>query len=320
MWKSGRSLRFVITLCVTCRLLCGQQPLAQTPQRLGPFTIGGESYSVIVYETHDGANGNRQLVGTLPRVEITDATGRVVYEKSFAPTTVGPPPSTMSLSARLVTGNTGTGLVLSYREQTATAMGVPDTRESWQLFGHVNGALTRLGTPTPVGGATAAPFMGVMMRSVNGRVVVTRQPDTFELRAWAGAFYVMVPLRVDWTHGGLGVGERCVEMFAGTLKDIGCDLRVEATSTPLLDPYGFIRMFSEPHDNFGQPDHVVIPRGQAVDILGARAITNWRDEDERTRPMFADIWLHVRTANHEGWIHGDDDFAAVGVPVRTPTP
>jgi hypothetical protein len=30
--------------------------------------------------------------------------------------------------------------------------------------------------------------------------------------------------------------------------------------------------------------------------------------------------LHVRIDNRTGWIHGEDDFAAVGLPARSPSP
>src|SRR4029077_5882161 len=168
------------------------------------------------------------------------------------------------------------------------------------------GRLAALGKPAPIGEGTAGgPFMGVvMMKAANGTVSVISQPDTMEVRAWTGNFYVFIPLRVDWTHGGLTQGQRCFGMIGGGLREDGCDMRLEATRKPPTDEYSFASLYSEAHENLGNAEHIVMQKDSKVEILGARAITAWNENGERIQPVFSDVWLHVRIDDQAGWIHG----------------
>jgi hypothetical protein len=167
---------------------------------------------------------------------------------------------------------------------------------------------------------TGGPFMGVMMRASNGIVSVIGQPDTIEVRAWTGYFYVFVPLRVDWGHGGLAQGQRCMEMIGAGLKEVGCDMRVAAVRKPPADEFTFARLFVEANENLGSVEHVVLQKDSKVEILGARAISTWNENDELIQPIIADLWLHVRIDDRAGWIHGEEDFSAVGLPAASPAP
>jgi hypothetical protein len=210
-------------------------------------------------------------------------------------------------------------LVIHYREQTTGQARATGVAEFWQMFGLVNGKLAPLGKPTPIGeGATGGPFMGVMMRAANGTVSVISQPDTIAVRVWTGGFYVFVPLRVDWNHGGLAEGQRCFEMMGGGNREVGCDMRVEAERKPLAEEFSFVRVFAEADENMGEPEHVVVQQKSKMEILGSSAITMWNQRGELVQPVFSDLWLHVRIDDHTGWIHGEEDFAAVGLPSRSP--
>ena len=186
-------------------------------QRTGPFAIAGQNYTVLLHEKRLVNVSDPTLVQTVAGVEISDAAGNVSYRKNF-PYAIEQDRFQRSLSAfaRLASGKTGAGLVIHYREQMAVSQtSALQTSESWELFGLVNGKLAPLGKPVPIGeGAAGGPFTGVMMRAANGTASVIGQPDTIEIRAWTGNFYVLVPLRVDWSHRGLAQGQRCVEMFA----------------------------------------------------------------------------------------------------------
>jgi hypothetical protein len=323
------------SLCLGVQSLC-RQPAApqQQPgtsaegrvedadQRAGPFAIAGQSYTVVLRQKRLANVSDPSFARTLAGVEIADAAGNVSYQKVFSYAIgQGRFERGSSASAELARGKTGTGLVIYYREQTAASpTSAPQTRESWQLFGFVNGKLAPLGRPAPIGeGVTGGPFMGVMMRAANGAVSVIGQPDLIDIRAWTGYFYVFIPLRVDWSHGGLAQGQRCMEMIGG-LKEVGCDLRVEAVRKPPADEFTFVRLFSEANENMGNAEHVVVQKDSRVEILGARAITTWNENDELIQPAIADVWLHVRVDDRAGWIQGEEDFSALGLPDTSPAP
>ena len=319
-------------LCLGVQSLSSRPPAPQQPsasavedaeQRTGPFPIAGQNYTVVLHEKRLTSVDAPALARTLAGMEIKDAAGNASYQRSF-PYAIerGRFQQNLSASAELVSGKTGAGLVIHYSEQTAASLtGTAQTSESWQLFGLVNGKLAALGKPALIGvPRTGGPFMGVMMRAANGTVAVTSQPDTIEVRAWTGYFYVFIPLRVDWNHGGLAEGQRCMEMIGGGLKEVGCDMRVEALRKPPADEFTFARLFGEANENMGEPDHVVMQKDSKIEILGSRAITKWNENGELIQPVFSDIWLHVRIDANTGWIHGEEDFGAVGLLAGSPAP
>jgi len=292
-------------------------------QRAGPFAIAGQNYTVVLREKRLANVSAPALSQTLAGVTILDSAGNVSYQNAFSwAVEAGRFPRILSASVQLASGKTGAGLVIYYREQTAASQASAlQTKEYWQLFGLVNGKLAPLGKPATIGqgGPGGAP-MGVMMRAANGTVSVIGEPDTVEVRAWIGFFYVFIPLRVDWGHGGLAQWQRCMEMMGGTLKEVGCDMRVDAARKPAADEFTFLRLFAEANENQGSVEHVVVQKDSQLEILGSRAIVIWTENAGLIQPVFPDIWLHLRIDNRTGWIHGEEDFAAAGLPAGSPAP
>ncbi len=324
-----------VFLCLGVQSLSGRPAASQQPrtsadgrvenadQRVGPFAIAGHNYTVVLHGKRLASVSDPALAQTLAGVEISDGPGNAIYQNTFPyAMEQGRFQRSLSASVEQVSGKTGAGLVIHYREQASTSQtGALQTRESWQLFGMVNDKLAPLGKPAAIGEPGAGgPYMGVMMRTANGSVSVINQPDTMELRAWAGNFYLFIPLRVDWNHGGLAQGQRCMEMFGGGLREVGCDMRVEAVVNPPAEEFTFARFFSEANENMGTPEHVVVQKDSRVEILGSRAITMWNENAGLIQPNLSDIWLHVRIDDRAGWIHGEEDFAAIGLPAGSPAP
>lgn len=321
-------------LCLGVQSLSSRPPAPQQPssstdnrvedaeQRTGPFAIAGQNYTVVLHEKRLTSVDAPAFARTLAGIEIRDAAGNVSYQRSF-PYAIeqGRFQRSLSASAQLASGNTGTGLVIYYREQTAASQtSAAQTSEFWQLFGSVQGRLAPLGKPALLGGPQAGgPFMGVMMRAANGTVSVINQPDIISVRVWAGSFYAFVPLRVNWGQGGLAQGQRCIELVWGG-HEVGCEMRVDAIRKPPTEEFTFARMFAEAHEIPEAAEHVVLERGSKVEIIECKAITNWTENDELIQPVFSDMWLHVRIDDHKGWIHGEEDFAAVGLPSGSPRP
>jgi hypothetical protein len=297
--------------------------LRDIERREGPFALGGQSYTLILHEKTLANVSDATISRTLSRVEIVDAAGTISYEKNFPYAIENSRfQRNISASAQLMSGATGSGIVILYRETTAPSQtSSSHTTDSWQLFGVINGKFTLFARPAPIGdGVAGGPYMGTIMKATNGQLSVISQPDTIEVRAWTGNFYVFVPLRVDWNHGGLAQGQRCMEMIGGGLKEDGCYMRVESVRKPPTDEYTFARLFVEANEGMGMPEHVVVQKTSKVEILGSSAVTSWVESEELAQPVFSDIWLHVRIDARTGWIHGEEDFASVGLPTGRPAP
>jgi hypothetical protein len=76
----------------------------------------------------------------------------------------------------------------------------PSSGEVWELFGLLNGKLSRLGKPFTTDGA----FLGLIPNPPQKRGRATLfLPDVMHFRVWTGNFHVTVPVRVDRMQGRL---------------------------------------------------------------------------------------------------------------------
>jgi hypothetical protein len=261
----------------------------QTPeQRLGSFTIAGQTYTVIV-------RNQTQL-------EIRDQSSAVQYQKTIQPG--------VSATAKLSSGNGLAGLLLHY---------VRDGGESWQLFRLKDGKLAPLDAPVANGPIIAnGVITGAVARGAAGAITRLNPADTIELRVWGGSFYLIVPLRVDWQQGRTAPGQQCFAMAgAPGLTETGCEMRVEATRKPGTSDFTFVRLFNEATETMGAARHVVIKKDAKIEYLAAKAMVKWNTVADEFSADLNDIWLKVLIDDNEnnlGWIHTDDDFSAVGLP------
>jgi hypothetical protein len=97
-------------------------------------------------------------------------------------------------------------------------------------------------------------------------------------------------------------------------------MRVDAARKPAADEFTFLRLFAEANENPGSVEHVVVQKDSQLEILGSRAVVIWTENARLIQPVFPDIWLHVRIDHRTGWIHGEEDFAAGGLPAGSPAP
>ena len=285
--------------------------LEDAEQRLGLFSIAGQDYTVVLCKKRLPRASDRSFKETLAALEIRDAAGNALYQKAFSyEVEQGGFQRTISASARLLSGNSGAGLLIRYTEEPAALQ----TGESWQVIGVVNGKLALFGKPSVPDGARPGPFTWVIMRG-NGAAPVVIRPDIIEFRAWTGSFYVIVPVRVDWARGRLMPDQRCFEGTGdGSLRVTGCEMRMEADRRPNAAELSFVRLLNEAHESLGGVQHVVVKRDSKIEFLEASAIVTWNENADLMQPGFSDVWLKVRIDGKEGWIHSDEDFAAVGLP------
>jgi hypothetical protein len=290
-------------------------PLEDIEQSLGPFSIAGQSFAIALHEKRLVGTPDPSLAESLAALELRDRKGAILYQTTF-PVEVeeGKLKQTVSASARLLAGKNLTGLLISYNwGADAEAYG-----EAWQLFGFRDGKLELYDTEMGTNGPSIT-----LMRAQNGAVTCVRivpEGEVVEFRVWTGNFYLIVPVRVDWGHTKLMLGQqRCFR----ARTESGCDMRVEAERKPTETDVTFLRLFPGPEPNMGMVRHVVVERNSKVQILKASAIIHWSTSGDLMRLGFRDLWLKVLIDDDdekEGWIQGAEDFAAVGLPTRRSEP
>lgn len=98
-------------------------------------------------------------------------------------------------------------------------------------------------------------------------------------------------------------------------RSSACAFKIEvepATRTEM----SFVRLFSNP-DSGSTPKHVVIKPESQVQFVEAEAAVSWSAAPTNTTFGVADsdkLWLHIRVDGEDGWISGQEDFNAVGLP------
>jgi hypothetical protein len=301
-------------------------------QHLGPFSLQGQNFIIALDEKRLPGASDPRFAKTLATIEIREATGAVLYQKTFPQGAEGGKfQRSLTASARLLSGRYFTGLLISYRLRLATG----EIAEAWQVFGYQDGryrpqdaGFKMFGKPLRTDyGMNTSTEMTVL--TPNGVVTKPMVPEgeIFELPVWAGNFYVILPMAVDFAHGKLKPGIRC----AGTggarrgMHEIGCDMRVEAERKPAGAEPTFLRLLSgEPgQPNEGEARHLVLDKNSKVEILKANALVDWGLSGDLMQVAFRDLWLQVQVDGddqNKGWIHSDEDFAAVGLPSRNPEP
>jgi hypothetical protein len=288
-------------------------PLQDVERRLGPFAIAGDSFTVVLH--------NKRLAAaeTLATLEVQDRSGAAVYQTTFPYEPDGSKfKQVISASARLLPAENLTGLLLQYRKDPAPS----GREESWEILRLRNGKLAALDLSAP----TVPSGNGIIGTRILGS---NRQPqpvpgnrgEMASLKVWTGNFYIFVPIRVDWLQGQITSGQRCFEMIAGAASETGCEMRVEAQRQPMNSDLGFVRLFREASENMGLPRHVVLNKDSTVEVVAARAVAQFEVTGDLIQTILSDVWLKVLIDNNEdnfGWIHTNEDFAAVGLPARSP--
>jgi len=97
------------------RAYTGNPPMEDTEQQLGPFSIKGQNFSMVLHQKRLPGATDLRFARTLSSVEIRDATGTVVYQKTFQfGIEEGKLERSLKASARLLSGKYFTGVLISY--------------------------------------------------------------------------------------------------------------------------------------------------------------------------------------------------------------
>jgi hypothetical protein len=284
------------------------QQLEDVEKTLGPFRMDGRDYTVVLREKRrSGALTSDPDAAALAWLEIRDRSGTVLHHERFDYSADERGfESSCSASVQLLKGSMNSALLID----AGCLPSAPESGGTWQVFGVWSGKFMRLGRPFTT--------QGQMIRFVPGLVTkigkaTSFQPDVIELRTWTRNFHVTVPLTLNWIQGQL-VPPRCFEQTEHGMLEGSCELKVEVEPTPVEDELTFVRLFTEADERFGTPKHVVVKRDSKVEFLGARVRVVPSSGTVLEIGVADDPWLHVRIDGLEGWLHTQEDFAAIGVP------
>ena len=145
-----------------------------------------------------------------------------------------------------------------------------------------------------------------------GQQPQTVSHDVLKFRVWTGNVSIIYGVLIDWIQGKVRPEWTCLGA-QGQLS--GCHYQIEA------DPFRekemtFVRLFPEPENGF-TPKHVVVKPDSKIDYLEAEAFVSWSADQDNVSFGVSDpgkVWIHVKIDGQDGWISGQEDFDAVGLP------
>jgi hypothetical protein len=316
--------------------------LHETVTQDGPLTIGDREYTVLYYYQVLSGGAPRAAVSansrsTLSRLEIVYSPQEPpVYQESFPyGVSQGRLQQNLAASASVVPGNGGSVLIIRFLDHTGeSADGTSRlAKQWWRLFAVVNKEFTPLGLPLPLGqGTNITVNKAVAAVMTKGGIAVMPMASTAEvlaLPAWTGNFYAQVPMRFDWTNHQWGEGEECYRTADGALAVRGCIMQLQVAPQQRSSDADIVpvQLFAAPDgdsddaDVMHGPVNVMVAPNTSVEFLEMQAVVQWRASGQYDKGVvysFSDVWLRTRIDGQEGWVHGQDAFDALGLPLANP--
>jgi hypothetical protein len=302
-------------------------PKSEPANHLGPFSIASRDYSVELQTRK--VVGSDEEANTVVAMEIRDSAGVVQYRKTFP--YIEPKDEfvdSWSVSAVLLGGTSGTGLLVSYDSYSEPSAPQEEPVSWLQIFGVVGGKFVPFGAPLEVQG-------GLLDDGPPGPVYKTASPagtqaDVVEFKAWTGHCRLVFPVRVDWAKGKLTPAQQCLKSADGL--SAGCQYKIVPEDKLYNTGLTFVRLWPNPDEKSGQPVKTVVKKDSKVELLTALVETRWSDGSDSNPSTLADaqnpiagagsfgvaqnsdLWMKVRIDGKEGWMHSEEDFQALGLP------
>jgi len=292
-----------------------------TEERLGPFAISGNNYAVVLHKKHLAASedGEAASADGVVAMEIVDAAGTIQYQRTYPLWADAEGVSAWEISAHILKGTNGTGLLL--RSRPSQSSGFYE-----QILGVVNGKLVPFCGPFPA--MDVKPDASGVYRTAGS---LGPQADEIPLTMGTGRLVITIPIRLDWAQGKLTLAPQCPELAAGNAHAM-CQYQMVDPKGFLQKPKSvtFVRLYSSPNENSGKPERVIVKPASQIDLLAYLADLELKQPDFLHAPLpkefpvkdMASIginpnshgWLQVRIDGKVGWIHGNEDLDALGLP------
>ena len=285
--------------------------ILQSDQTEGPFHFGDQTFSLVKHVLKIEGQASDSSVEWW---EIRDSQGTAVLHQQYGKPAVenGSFEETEDVDARELKTGLGRGFLI----QGISLPSAPGSEWWIQVFGLVNGKLVAMGAPMSANGEfleenTDSVQLSAMFRGQLPQVV---KEDVLEFRLWTGNFSIVYKVLIDWNQATVRPALTCYRMSSkGQIS--ACRYKVQADPTRPKD-LTFVRLFPEPDDGFTAKHAVVKPESK-IEYIEAETPVTWNADEKNIDfgvTNSGKIWLHIRVDGQDGWIMGEEDFEAVGLP------
>jgi hypothetical protein len=298
-------------------------PKVEVSDQTTKLEVGSESY-VFVKRVHDLKGEKGLQDSTTEWWELRDASGKVVSREDYGKPKMaeaGGFEETNDVTARAFKADGGSGVLV----EGMVLPSAPNSGTWVQVFAHPWGPaaqpLKSFGPPV----STDGEFTGI---GVDHRrdppapprpgVTVVTLHDVMKFRVWTGNFDIEYPVLINWITGRVEPAMRCYR-GAGNNRIERCAYSIHVDPSRDKKDLSFVRLFVEPEEGFGTPQHVVIKPESKIEFLSAEVPVTWQVDAKNIfispqGPGDSGTWIKVRIDGKEGWIHTQEDFLAVGLP------
>jgi hypothetical protein len=255
--------------------------------------------------------------------EIRDASGKVIIRDDVGEpklTDFGDFEETEEVTATAFHADGGDGILV----EGASLPSVPRSGTWVQLFGHRWGP-----TPQPLQAfgppiSTDGEFTGITIDPRHDPPKPSRQGitiialhDVMKFAIWTGNFDIEYPALINWMSGRIEPAMHCLRTtIKGQVER--CDYPIHVDARRDTKDLTFVRMFFEPEEGFGTPEHVVIKPDSRIEYITAEVPMTWQVDPNHifisSQSEDGEMWLKVRIDGKEGWIHTEEDLQAIGLP------
>ena len=284
-----------------------------------PLQLGGQTYHFLARIDQIEASGPQPGDETTEWWELRGPNGVICRQSYGAQLSANGFDETEVVSARAFNTKLGSGVLVE-------GMALPSAPGSggWvQVFGFKWGptkatTLTAFGPPISIEGELLDLATDPQRQApppAPGRTVFVMN-DVLRFRLWTGNFSIVYPVLINWITGKLEPSWHCRRMTSHGQVD-RCGYPVEEANPAPRPERTFVRLFPEPDDGF-TASHVVVEPSSKIEFLQAEVPISWNQDANNISFGVApegEVWLQVRIDGHEGWIHSQEDFEAIGLPL-----
>jgi hypothetical protein len=300
VWQSRRNR-------VQTPIAPGSAATNSSSHQLGPFVIGGNEYRVVLQEKPRLPGSTRETGSTVVKMEIQDSAGTVVYERAFpVQTELEGFSDAWFVTPTVLTGRSGTGLMINYALDSEPSAPTPENDSWWQLFGVIDGKLKAFSGPI----------------SVQGDLLPNDSPsDVLRFKVWAHHYRLVFPVSVNWAEGKLSPAMQCD----------ACQYDVLPEDLSGRDDLTFVRLCAAVETECANPERTLVNRDSVIELLVGQTAVRWNEgsasgpsgdpnhpmTNEGTITVPEEVWLKVRIDGKEGWLHEEEDFTVLQLPFES---